>query len=482
MEALLPIAIYWSLAVWGVFSRRPVLLWLFFGILPFGTLAIVPPQLTGNLSLVGSSMTAALIVARQFLLYRNGLQSLGKRALRGDGLVLLLFWGVGLVVTFFAPRLFAGQIDIVPMTVSDFMEIMPLTPTKQNFSQFAYISVSVFSVFAFAQIFRSPKIRPLLIRGIMFSSTITVITGILSYLSSFLPIDRFLDIFKTAQYAILDRATLSDGTLRITGLMPEASSFGSLTLTLLSCLYFLRRMIDDRVQMLRANMLVVAMAILLVMSTSSGGYVGIGVLVGLIGLDWFTRVFRIARPKFLVRGVHLEFFLALAGLGFVAAALMIAPNMFDPAIARIDEMVFNKTETGSYIERSMWTSSSFEAGLDSYLIGVGLGSTRASNFAVSIFASTGILGFLLYFGFVIRLMLRSAPANDPYGQMMCSALQWSFFPPFIVSLLIATTPDFGVFEALRFGVLLALTQGLAVRHAGVESLRDRTQSVAARAR
>jgi uncharacterized BrkB/YihY/UPF0761 family membrane protein len=34
-----------------------------------------------------------------------------------------------------------------------------------------------------------------------------------------------------------------------------------------------------------------------------------------------------------------------------------------------------------------------------------------------------------------------------------SELKWSFFPPFAVSRLIGTTPDFGTVETLRWGVL-----------------------------
>lgn len=468
MEAL-PIAVYWALALWGLFSRRPVLIWLFFGILPFGMLAVVPPRFTGGLSLPGSSMTAALIVVRQIVFYRHGLEAMARTALRGEGLLLSLFWLVGMVVTLFVPRLFAGQVDIVPMAVSDFMEIAPLAPTAQNFSQLAYVTVSVFSVFAFARLFRTPKMLSVLIRGMMFCATVTIVTGVLSYLAGFLPLDPLLDPFKTAQYVLLDNAVLPDGTRRVTGLMPEASAYGSLVLALLSCLYFLRRAIDDPIQRFRANVLIVVLAVLLVMSTSSAGYIGIGVLACLVGLDWFTRAFRINRPRSVRRGVRQEFFLALAGIGFLAVVVMATPGVFDPVMERLDEMVFSKTESNSYLERSMWTRTSLEAGFDSYLVGVGLGSTRTSNFAVSILASTGLLGFLFYFAFVLRLLLTTPTDDDRRIQAIASALKWSFVPSFAVSLLIATTPDFGVFEALRFGVLLALLQGVAPQPAGSEN-------------
>ncbi|WP_428031587.1 hypothetical protein [Ancylobacter sp.] len=453
---------FWALAFWALFSRRQMLFWLFFGTLPLGSFAVIPIELTGGLSLLATHVTAAFIVIQRFFFHRNGLKNLLSSALRVPGLLLTLFWLVALLVTMFAPRLLAGRVDVAPMTVTEFMQVSPLRPTLQNFSQLSYVTLSVLMVFSAADFFRSPRNHPLILRGLLFSSGITIATGILSYLATFLPLDSLLDPFKTAGYTLLDEASIGDGTRRITGLMPEASAFGALTLALLSCLYFLRHAIDDRVQLFRTNVVIVMLAVLLVMSTSSAGYVGLGVLGALVGLDWFTRAFRINRPRFAYRGVRQDFFLALAIVGFAALAVMATPGVFDPVMQRLDEIIFSKVESASYLERSGWTATSMQAGFDSYLIGVGLGSTRASNFAAVLFGSTGLLGFLLYFSFIGRILLTPAPKDDQRAQAVSSALKWSFFPVFSVSLLIGTTPDFGVFEAFRFGALMALSQAGAV--------------------
>ena len=76
-----------------------------------------------------------------------------------------------------------------------------------------------------------------------------------------------------------------------------------------------------------------------------------------------------------------------------------------------------------------------------------------------IFGSTGLAGFLFYFGFVLQCMMRRAPAKDQSATMVIHALKWSFLPSFAVSLLIATTPDFGAIDALRWGAIIALTFG-----------------------
>jgi hypothetical protein len=227
---LLPIALYWGFALTGLFSPKPVLLWLFFMSLPFGSMVVVPTNLTAGLSLTPQSMTAMLIVVHELLLRRSGPVAFAALALRGPGLALFLFWIVGIVVTLLAPRLFAGQIEVVPMNASGlgFMVTSPLAPTKQNFSQLAYITVSVFSVFAFARIFCDGERLRILMRGIMITGVIVIVTGLLDFATTYVPIEPLLQPFRTVEYAILDSATIGNKTKRVIGLMPEASSYDSL--------------------------------------------------------------------------------------------------------------------------------------------------------------------------------------------------------------------------------------------------------------
>jgi hypothetical protein len=455
---LLPIALYWGFALTGLFSRKPILLWLFFVSLPFGSMVVVPTNLTAGLSLTPQSMTAMLIVVHEFLLRRSGPGAFATLALRGSGLALFLFWIVCIVVTLFAPRLFAGLIEVVPMNATGlgFMNTAPLVPTKQNFSQLAYITVSIFAVFAFARIFCDGVRLQILTRGIMITGLIVIVTGLLDFASTYVPIGPLLQPFRTAEYAILDSVTIGNETKRVIGLMPEASSYGGLTLIVLSLLWFLRRAIPETKTKRRADGIMAGLALMLVMSTSSAGYVGIAVLLTIIGLEWGVRAARGKRSGPTLRGIQGEFILALVGLGALATIVIAAPQMFDPIIERLNAIIFTKTESLSYLERSMWTRTSYEAGWSSYLIGVGLGSTRASNFAAALFGSAGLLGIMFYFGFVAQRLIQATRSPDPVAQAVSSALKWSFFPPFLVSLLVATTPDFGTIEALRWGILLAL--------------------------
>jgi hypothetical protein len=295
----------------------------------------------------------------------------------------------------------------------------------------------------------------------LLTAIILIVTGILDFLSTFLPLSPLLELFKTAEYSILDSVTIAGGSKRIIGLMPEASSYGGLTLTVMSLLWFLRRTMTDVTVKRRANVIMIGLLLMLVLSTSSASYVGIAVLLVVVSLEKGIQATKRTLPNFHSGDIQREFIFALLGLAVVAIVIISAPQVFYPITERLNDVVFSKAESLSYLERSMWTRTSYEAGWESYLIGVGLGSARASNFAAALFGSTGLLGFLLYFGFVTQRLSQRIRSSNPAENAVNSALKWSFFPPFAVSLLIGTTPDFGTVEALRWGVLLALF--LAVR-------------------
>lgn len=459
MAAVLVLA-FWCVATWGVASRRPVLVYLFFATLPLGTFAVVPPAALGGISLVAPTMAALLLAAKELALAGDGGRFLTGHLFHHELTRLLTaFWLGAFLVTVFVPRYRAGDITIIPLSGNRYVPT-PLQPTAQNITQLAYLTVSVLAVVSFARAFSGPARRPLLLHGILVAGAVTVLTGAVDLLSSWLPLAPALAPFRTAQYQIIDHAQLGDGTKRVIGLMPEASAYGHLAMALFTLSYFLRPAVADERLRRWFGHLSIGLAVMLVLSTSSAGYAAVAVAIGLMGLHWTVRTANRDQVRAAVRrGSQRELFTALGLVFCVVALALVHPDAFDPVLARIHDVVLAKRQSDSYVERNMWTAVSFRAGLASDLLGVGLGSTRASNFAVVLFASTGLAGVVLYTTFALRLLLRRpAPGLDDEGRGIVSALRWSFLPVFTIELLIATTPDFGVVEALRWGVLTALLE------------------------
>ncbi|GAB2888991.1 hypothetical protein GCM10027046_16780 [Uliginosibacterium flavum] len=466
MEAL-PIAIFWALAVWGGCGKPQVLLYLFFGSMSFGAFAVIPPELTGGLTLTPTPMIALLIILRS-LLERGGPHFFVSQALNPRGLLLLfLFWLVATITTVLMPRVFAGEVMVIPVRLTAFTIGEPLWPSTQNFSQFCYLTISVATVFAFAWQLRSEGMRQHALRAVFFGGAIVIATGFLDWLSLYLPMDVLLEPFRTATYALLTEVEMFGGK-RVVGLMPEASAFGGVSVSFLAAVYFFRpAMLPGGMQERIAPLLMAGLLLFVWLSTSSAAYVSLAVFFALAALQWGIRQFRAPTTRASKAG----FWLVWGGLVAACLVLLFVPRLLDPLLDQFDTMVLQKKNTDSYEERSMWTEVSWQALWDSYGMGVGLGSTRASNFLAVLFASTGMLGALLYCGFVLRSFFRRTAEGISHNRaVLLKALPLAFAPGFASALLVGSTPDFGLFNACLFALSFAVANVSGVCMQRVSSL------------
>lgn len=457
------IAIFWVVAMVGLRSPRPVLPMLFFATLPLGSFAVVPPSLVAGFSLVAPAVAALLLTVRQLFFRSGGAGEIMALAVESrTGRLLISFLGVAIMVTLFAPRFFAGSVDVIRLSAPELGPV-PLMPTGQNLSQSLYLTASVLAVFTFAAYFRSSGERRLLLDGLMVTGAMTVVTGVLDLASSSLRLDWLLSPFRTAEYQILDDQQLPGGIERIVGLMPEPAAFGHISLATLSLLYFMRNIGADPNRRRWCNRLLVALVLMVVLSTSSAALAGLGVLGLVVVADWALRSSGAVNLKVARDDTTYQLKFGILLLCLVIAAALFTPRVLDPVFDRVELLLVEKSATQSFDERSMWTQVSYDAALETSMVGAGLGSTRASNYAVALFASTGLAGVLLYGAFAVQLLRRRPGHRTVSGAVASRAMKWSFPPLLAVDLLVGTTPDFGVVHALRWGVLLAVFQsdGLA---------------------
>jgi hypothetical protein len=456
MEAI-PIGVFWAITVWALFRPTQALIYLFFASMPFGSFAAIPTEMTGGLTLTPTPIVALLLIVRQLGSVR-GLTHALDFALRRSGLLLLfLFWLVAGIVTVFMPRFFADAIQIVPVRAGALSDTAPLVPTVQNVSQFVYISISVLTVFAFARMLRVEPMRRHALAALCLGAALTVFTGGLDLASQYLPLQPALELLRTASYALLTDVEILDSK-RVVGLMPEASSFGGLTLAFLASLYFFRRaMPAGRLRQRVVPILMLLLILLAWMSTSSAAYVGLGLFGVAAAAEWCWRLVAAGHNPYLRRGLSIEFWLGAVATGTLLLIVIAMPQVLTPIREMFDVMVLQKSRTDSFEERSMWTTVSLHALLATNGLGVGLGGTRASNFAVALASNAGWLGAAFYFLFVLQILLiRRAAPGDAEGHALLSAVRWSYLPPFFTSLMIGTTPDFGLFNAFLYGFATAI--------------------------
>jgi hypothetical protein len=456
MEAV-PIALFWILSITAFLGKSHRLLYLFFCSMPFGSFAVIPPELTAGLTLTPTPIVALMIFAQQCLGRRRMERAISLALTPKHLLLLFIFWIVCVFTTVFMPRLFAAKVMVIPMRLEDSTYGEALYPTSQNISQLAYLTISVAVVFAFAQMLRSSEMRRHAVYALVAGGLTVVVTGFLDYLAQFAPISPLLEPFRTATYALITEAKVQ-GAKRIVGLMPEASAYGGLALTFLAAIYFFRRSLTSG---FFKNLVVPTVLILLVLfiwlSTSSSAYVGFGAFCFVVVLEWLHRATKHGPRNTYRQGLAIEFWI-MASIGMcVCAVALFKPSLMDPFVRMVDEMVFQKTSSSSFEERSMWTAVSWQALLDSYGLGVGLGGTRASNGVVSMFSSVGFIGGFLYFAFLFQTFFLRAPTGDALRRVASAATFWSFLPTFVAVVLAGTTPDFGTFNGFLFGMALAVS-------------------------
>ncbi|AIT80762.1 hypothetical protein [Novosphingobium pentaromativorans] len=456
MINLLPIAIFWALAAWGLISRKPVLIYLFFVTMPFGAFAAVPTFLTGGLTFTPTPLVTLLIIVRTFCKPQGPAEILTLALTPHKLMLLFLFWLVAAVTTVFMPRLFENAVMIVPIR-GILSDTAPLRPTLQNLSQFTYLTIAVFSVFAFTVILQSPNTRQHALKALSLGAAVTAATGLIDHASRYLPLDPLLTPFRTATYALVTDVEVL-GARRVVGLMPEASAYGGVCLAFMAALYFYRRaMLDETLRTVLVPGVLALLALCAWLSTSSGTYVGIALLAAVAGLEWLLRANADGHRFAIYRqGLAGELCVLVSLMVGLSLLLIVRPEILTPVYDLIDRMVLQKSASNSFAERGMWRSIAWDSIVATHGFGVGIGSTRASSSFIAILSGAGLIGGALYYAFALLSLLRPVTGTPIESQLLVAGFRFSFVPSFVVTLMVGDA-DFGGMTAFGFGLVTALS-------------------------
>jgi|RhiMethySRZTD1v2_1073278.scaffolds.fasta_scaffold65549_3 O-Antigen ligase len=309
------------------------------------------------------------------------------------------------------PRLFAHDATIVVPIDSTMVEL-PLQPVAGNFNQTGYILLNGLLFLAFAVLLhwkREGDIR----RAFLTWASLQALLGLIDLVSKTAGLGDILDPVRTSGYANLADHGLA-GFWRVVGAFPEASAYAAVALQALAF-----ALVDWRLTRSRLSLLVsLTLCLLLALSTSGTGYVGFaGLLLCLIllALAWRMRG-RILFDHVAWLGV------ALAVLVVVLALYIYDEDLFDPWVAMLLDATLNKPASESGLERAYWNRLSIEAFLNTQGIGVGLGSTRSSSWAISVLAQLGVLGAIGFAVAVGALVLGLVHLDDRrHGSLPASA-------------------------------------------------------------
>jgi hypothetical protein len=187
------------------------------------------------------------------------------------------------------------------------------------------------------------------------------------------------------------------------------------------------------------------------MSTTSGGFVGMGALI-IVALAVMAFQAATLKPSALI-GVLLVGAVACLALGLS----LWSPEVFGKPFAMIDGLVFHKTASASYIERSMWNQVSYQAFLGTFGLGAGMGGARASSWIFAVLGNIGFPGALLMAGFMLQVLLARPRGGDARDVWLAAAAKLALIPNLVIACLSGTAVGFGLGNAW----LLALAAALA---------------------
>ncbi len=377
-------------------------------------------------------------------------------ALRAN-ILMIIFVAYGIVGAILLPRLYAGQIDVVPMRVRalnryESMErftyaTQRLLPTSQNLTTAIYLLGTVMvAICAYVALTHKDAWR-LLVKTVAVVALIHVVIGIASVA---VPGNAVLTFFRNGAYAQIDNSYR--GFVRMNGIAPEASAYGGFGFMLFVFLF--ECWIRDVMPRLMGPC-ALALGLALGASTSSLAYLGLvsyAVLVFLRSVV-FPKTMRVDR--LLVLGATTMLFLMM-----VAAASVWYPQLVAEFGDMITHFTLEKSQSQSSEQRQFWSLIGYRAFLESYGLGIGAGSFRSSSLITAIMGSMGVIGIVCFVSYLLqvfkplRLSTYVSPA-DPRAAVGAAA-SWVCFASMVPAAVGSPTPDPGVLFAVFAGAALAL--------------------------
>ena len=446
---------FWAIALYAFVNRGPALIYVFFAALSFETVAVVPPALMGGVSLTPGWVTAGLLATKVLLWRSRPLLAFAPLAdFRRLGL-LALCCAYGVMSAYFFPRLFAGT-PVIAVRVL-FTMAVPLTSTSSNLTQSFYFVLSTLVVLTFYQLGKHPEARRHILNAILVGGVFAIVTGAVDWATTRFGAAGLLAPLRTATYALLTNDLVLTGTRRVVGITPEASAYAGLCMAFAAPIFFLR----DAYQQARTRRAAMAVFLgllgMIALSTSSTGLIGIAVLT----LAALAFGFRQSWSRRRTGGQSLVF----VSLAFVAGVALVAldPGLAARAADQVNQLVFQKSGSVSYAERSTWNDVALQAAQASHWLGVGLGSVRASSWLVAIVSNIGIPGAVLMFGFLT--LVATASPLQPNGREaeIVTGAKFALLPLLAMMSLSGTLVSLDPMPSLLLGLIGAL--GWRLSHA-----------------
>jgi hypothetical protein len=380
----------------------------------FGGSAAVTLSVLGNNS-IPPIQFALLFVYVRVLMPRGGYFAVLVDGVKANWL-LVLFTLYGMVAAYTAPRIFAGQIDVVPMrfdSARTLFDTVPLKPTSQNITASVYLFGSLLISLATYVAVRTAKGVETLVKGGVAIAWIHAISGLVSSQSKGTPIEEVFALFRNGTYAQLDQSY--QGFNRVDGFFPEASGWAAFGLAwfVFNCECWYRS-----VWAKHTGRAAIALGAVLFFSTSSTAY------VGMAGYLFFFAVRSFLEPGGAqAHRLRQAATAAFATMFLAAVAMALLPGFAAKVADMVLHMTVEKGDSDSGQQRLFWALQGFSAFIVSGGLGLGPGSFRSSSLLTAILGTMGVVGVLTFSGYVLSLVRLASPRFRDRGDAVTALMK-----------------------------------------------------------
>jgi hypothetical protein len=324
-----------------------------------------------------------------------------NKILKEISLYGIVFAFFAIIWSFIAPFIFAGYPVFPPELAIDFSAIYGPSPLKfsvYNISLSIYILFYVLTLLFIITTNWEQNDLKILHRTFVISFLIILVTSISQILNFIL---KTPDI-TTFLYTIITREFRLDMTVslpRVQATYQEPSMLAPFIVGVYS--YYLYNTFKYE-NLLHLTLTIVAL-ILILLSASTTAYITTIILTLLV--LYFNLPLRIENYIVYINPSRIIIIIII-----IIAVLLIFMGVifftigFDSFVFLIDEFLLNKSDTGSYKNRTIADLHALKLFVDTYGFGVGLGSNRPSSLLPFLLSQLGFVGTWLFFVFIYKIM------------------------------------------------------------------------------
>lgn len=352
----------------------------------------------------------------------------------GFWLLLLTIWAASSAFIF--PRFFRGQFFVNAVDREAATGLQLIGPVSMNITQAMYAVLGLFTFVAMRATLQRVGSHQMLAKAILWLASLNIVAAILDLGQYHLGLPPILPYLKNATYVMMGGEVA--GLMRISGTFAETSSFSQFTLTLLAFTHTL--WINQVHRKWAATVSVLSLGLLLI-STSGTAYVGLSVCFAIamgFSIWYFMRHGDIGKYSIYV-------WLAVLGVIALSALLLFVPPVLEAVKDYFNIVIGKKIDSESGAIRFAMNARALDNFVDSFGLGTGLGSNRASSFALVVMSNLGWVGVLLLGIFLYSVQLgKGRTALPPTDATVVLAARHAVLAALVSACISGVVYDLGV--------------------------------------